>query len=154
MLISACTKASEEEGKENLSNTSNSVASTENKMCFENISTYKDSGHTYSDVLTVVININGDKVTGYHDWIPAEKYENTGAFIGSVNKEGIIEVIQTASGEGETYKEKIHFKMAKNKIYERWQDFLDKKDGVYINPSWGEPIPQVDCNKLYKPASN
>ena len=52
--------------------------------------------------------------------------------IGSVNKEGIIEVIQTALGEGETYKDKIHFKMAKNKIYERWQDFLDKKDGVYI----------------------
>ncbi len=154
MLISACTKNSGEGGKEKLSNTSDSVTPTKNKMCFENISTYKDSGHTYSDVLTIVININGDKVTGYHDWIPAEKDANTGTFIGSINKEGIIEVIQTVSGEGETYKDKIHFKMAKNQIYERWQESLDKKDGVYINPSWGDPISQVDCNKLYKSVSN
>lgn len=148
MLSFACAKNSKEEGKKELSDTG--VIPVEKKMCFESISTYKHSGRTYADVLTIVININGSKVTGYHDWIPAEKDENTGPFVGSINEKGIIEVIQTASGEGETYKEEIHFKVAENQIYEKWQSPLDKKDGVYVDPSWGDPTPQVDCNKLYK----
>jgi len=112
------------------------------KLCFQSI---EQDSSTY----TIIANIDGDKVTGYHNWVPAEKGSNTGPFSGQLTKNGIIEAIKTSSGEGVTYQEPIHFKIVEDKIYDRWQVNLEKNNGAYIKP-WHETTatPQIECNAL------
>jgi len=105
---------------------------------------YKDSS-----INTIKVEIDGEKVNGYYDWIPTEKDSRTGPFAGKLNKEGIIEAIYTASGEGATQDEILHLKIVKNKIFIRHHSEIGKKDGEYVLP-WEKMyfLPQVECAKL------
>ncbi len=67
-------------------------------LCFKNEYKFKDSSENI-DVLELSLQIDGHKVTGNYNWLPALKDQRNGTLTGTVNHQ-VIKAIYTYQQEG------------------------------------------------------
>lgn len=87
--------------------------------------------------------VDGDAVSGTHVILPAEHDSNRATFVGATNGE-FVNVIATASAEGETWQEQRVYKRDNGRIYVGYQDVYEPQEqnefGVYM---YTQPITEL-----------
>jgi hypothetical protein len=113
----------------------------------------------FYDVSWIHIDINGDKVKGEFQNIPAEKDSKVGKFegiVGPVIKEKMAreaDVIWDSWGEGMNNKEELRFEFGDGSAVVDFGEMKDRGDGVYVYKdkslhNYQTQINQIDCENL------
>lgn len=90
------------------------------------------------DSANIIMNINGDKVDGEFNWIPAEKDKKVGKFTGDISKidsnqtTRTLDVFWDSYGEGMRVKEELKIIMDETIASPGFGEMKDRGDGVYV----------------------
>lgn len=82
-------------------------------LCFKNEYKFKDSSENI-DVLELSLQINGHKVSGNYNWLPALKDQRNGTLSGTINHQ-VISAIYSYQQEGVNATAPITIKLLKDK---------------------------------------
>lgn len=111
------------------------------------------------DIAWLKLNIQGEKITGEFQNIPAEKDSKIGSFEGTVGPVDQKSMARTANvwwnskAEGMEVKEELEIKFGEGSATAGFGEMIDRGDGVYVykhkeNLNYIEQMNQYDCEYL------
>lgn len=100
------------------------------------------------DVWFAKLTVDGHKVSGIYNWIPYEKDNERGLFLGVMDG-GIVTGVWNSTIEGNYQKKEVVFKMSDTELV-RKRGATEEKDGILrLKESevtiWAEVMVRVDC---------
>ena len=121
-------------------------ATTGTMRCFLNVTTAGDG--SYSDTMSITLEINNTDVQGRMDWLPGMKDRMRGTFKGTL-EDGLITALYTYSAEGLQQTEQRVFKLGADNIT-LMSGELEERDGTMVMKDLakavdGMRVPEVEC---------
>jgi hypothetical protein len=123
-------------------------------MCFLRVTRSADvqpqgrSAMPVSDSLIIELRIEGDRVKGRYDWLPAEKDRLTGPLEGRID-DNVITAVHSYSAEGTTAKEEKVMLIKGDQLWLKTGELIERHGTWVIKDKdaapWAEAIPLVPC---------
>ncbi len=125
-------------------------------LCYSN---YKKTDSGFYDKSWIILNIEGEKIKGEFNNIPAEKDSKVGLFEGTVGplEQKIMgrraNVWWNSLAEGMNVKEELEIVFGDGSASVGFGEMVDRGDGVYVykdktNLTYSEQMSQIDCETL------